>query len=150
MVASLGWRIQWGTFQGDQVLAGRKRASFTNSWVLLFLENPYLLPRPCVIWENSAADLLVCFLGCPAVQLLTDELRGSQGLCTQLLLQSWQGHFQCGCQAQIPHQGFCCDGLKHGTKPFFKELLCQAFLGMSQQHQGHLERDGGRTSPTGP
>lgn len=34
---------------------------------LLFLENPYLLPRSRVIWGNGAAALLVCFLGCPAV-----------------------------------------------------------------------------------
>lgn len=52
---------------------------------LLFLENPYLLPRSRVIWENSAAALLVRFPGCPAVQLLTDELRVSRPLHTAIV-----------------------------------------------------------------
>lgn len=149
MGASLEWRTQWGTYRVTKFWQGGRGPVTLTVW-LLFLETLYLLHRPCVIWENRAAARLVCFLGHLGHEAPTgEELRDfSRPLHTGIVTTT----------AGLPTMQVSDSSLRvllrwfkmWDQNPSSGSCSTRAFLGVSQRHQNHLERDGGKISPFGP
>lgn len=109
---SLELRTQRGTFQGDCVPTERERAGYTV-WSLILGSHVYCH----LVCSGKWCFKTQCVFS--SLSWLCNSYRRwdlrSQGLCTGLPLSPQQAPLGTG-QAQILHQGFCCDVLKHATK----------------------------------
>lgn len=111
-----------------------------------FWQPPTYCPGPVPSGKTVLQTPGRVFLGALARRLSSDSLRVSaQGCC-----HSAAGPPSLQAEAQIPHQGFCCDGLKHGTKNSSREPLCRGVPGHQPAAPESSGEDGGRVVPLGP